>query len=233
MLDNYKNPNPALPDMDYFKKYPAPIYEAMYNQHVSPINTTSNYYGPMLYWLCRCACALNVMEIGMAEGWSSFFLASAVKDESLRQSWNGQYYGVDIADKTWIFDKMKERGVGGKHICKDSLDLVPKDWDERTLQVVFQDGWHSTEYVLDEMKILGPYLQDNGNGYWIMHDVYSYCEEGFAKIKELHPKWECIRFLTNYGLAIFRNMDNYDYSKKFWPEGPQKPAYPSKSEIVT
>jgi hypothetical protein len=232
MLDNYKNPISFAPDMDYFKIYPAPMFEAMFNQHIGPCNSTTPYYGPLLYWLCRAVNALNVMEIGMAQGWSSFFMASAVKDTGVRNGVEGMYYGVEISDCTELFDRMKARGVNAKHIHKDSLKLIPADWDNKFLDVVYQDGWHSTEYVLDELAILAPYLKDNGNGYWVMHDVYSWCEEGFAEVKKRHPNWECVRFLTNYGLAIFRNMDNYDYKKKYW-DGPQKPAYPNREEIVT
>jgi len=230
-MENYKNPKPALPDMDYFKIYPAPMFEAMFNLHVSPINSTTTYHGPLLYWLCRDANALNVMEIGMAEGWSSFFMASAVQDEGIRQGSQGMYYGVDNADKSELVGRMKAREVPIKFIQKDSLDLLPADWDNKQLDLIFQDGWHSTEYILDELKILSPYLKDNGFGYWIMHDCYSWAEEAVEEIKKLHPNWECIRFLTNYGLAIFRNMDNYDYKKRFW-DGPQKPAYPNKEQFV-
>ena len=226
-----KNQSPALPDMDYFAIYPQPMFEVMFNEHIGPINSTTTYYGPLLYWLCRASGALNVMEIGMAEGWSSFFLASAVKDEGTRQGVQGVYYGVDIGDKTPLINKMKERDVNIKFINKDSLKLKPVDWDNKTLDLVFQDGWHSTEYVLDELDILYPYLRDKGMGYWVMHDCYSWCEDAFEIVKKKY-EWEFIRFYVNYGIAIFRNMKNYDYKQRQWT-GPQQPAYPNKSEIVT
>ena len=139
MLDNYKNPSFFLPDMDYFSRYPSPMFEAMFNQHIGPCNSTTSYYGPMLYWLCRCANALNVLEIGLAQMWSSFFMASAVKDEGVRHGVQGTYYGVDIGDKKELFDLMNARGVNAKFIHKDSLDLVPSDWDNKMLDVVYQD----------------------------------------------------------------------------------------------
>ena len=134
----YKNQKPALPDMDYFKVYPAPMFEAMYSQHIGPMNSTTPYYGPLIYWLCRCANALTVMEIGMAQGWSSFFMASAVKDEATRHGVNGMYYGVDITDHLDLIKSMTDRDVPVTFINKDSLDLIPSDWDNKQLDVVFQ-----------------------------------------------------------------------------------------------
>jgi len=231
MLDNYKNPSFVLPDMDYFTKYPAPIFEATFNQHISPINTTTPFYGPLLYWLCRILGAHYTLEIGLAQGWSSFFMASAVTDEGKTSGLEGMYYGCDVGDKTELFNKMKARGVNCKFIYKDSLLIKPEDLDNHKLHLVFQDGWHSTEYVMDELKLLLPYLHDKGNGYWVMHDIYSWCEEGFKKVLEAN-EWEYIRFFRNYGLAVLRNMKNYDHNHIHWPTGPQKPAYPNAKEIV-
>lgn len=231
-MKNYKNPKSELPNMTYFKQYPAPMFEAMFNLHVSDINSTTPYYGPLLYWLCRCANALNVLEIGIFQGWSSFFMASAVKDEGVRQGTPTMYYAVDVSDCSILIKNMLERDLPVKFIQKDSLELKPSDWDNKTLDLVFQDGWHSTEYVLAELKILLPFLKDKGYGYWVMHDAYGYCEEAVEEIKKLHPNWELTRFSQNYGLAIFRNMDNYDYKQKRWPTGPQKPAFPNKNKII-
>lgn len=228
---DYQNEMFSLPDMDYFGKYPAPMFEAMFNLHFGPINTTTTYYGPLLYWLARCIGAVNIMEIGMSFGWSSYFLAAAATDEGNRVGQQGMYYGVDIGDGSDMVRRMQDRGLNAKFIHKDSLKLEPKDFDHRTMHLIFQDGWHSTEYVMDELALLRPHLHEKGLGYWVMHDVYSWCEEAFPKVVALGD-WEYVRFLVNYGLGIFRNMKNYDYNHIHWPTGPQKPAYPNKEEIV-
>jgi SAM-dependent methyltransferase len=226
-----KNQSFALPDMDYFKVYPSPMFEAMFNEHISPINTTTTYYGPLLYWFARGVNALSILEIGMAEGWTTFFLASAAKDEGVRHGVPGMYYGCDIADKAHIVEKAKEQGVPINFIHKDSWDLVPEDFGHRKFDLIFQDGWHSTEYVLREFEILFPYLKDNGHGYFVMHDAYGYCEEAFEIIRKKYA-WEYIRIYHSYGLAILRNMQNYDYSKVHWVTGPQVPARPKPGEYV-
>ena len=231
MLDDYKNSADASPDMDYFKKYPAPMFEAMFNQHIGPMNSTTPYYGPLMYWLIRAVGALNVMEIGVAQGWSSYFMACGVADESARYGVEGTYYAVDIADKGPLMKAMKDRGANVKFIQKDSLKLVPEDFDNKKMDLIFQDGWHSSEYVMDELALLRPHLKDKGDGYWIMHDIYAWCEEVYPEVLKKYD-WESIRFLRNYGLGILRNMTNYDHKKVYWPTGPQKPAYPGKGEVV-
>src|SRR4030042_845236 len=135
----YKNPSRALPDMDFFKVYPSPMFEAMFDQHVSQVNTTTTYHGPLLYWLCRDVNAINALEIGMAQGWTSFFMAAAIKEECARQGANGMYYGVDIDDKSELVERMRERGAPVTFIHKDSLDLKPEDWDNKQFELIFQD----------------------------------------------------------------------------------------------
>jgi hypothetical protein len=214
---------PRLDDEEYFKTYPAPLFKAMWEMTCgTPMNSTTPYYGPLLYWLCRCACAFDVLEIGVCHGWSSAFMARAVAEQNSRHQANGFYYGNDVGDVSEIFREFHKAGLTNtKFIQKDSWDLVPADWDNRTLGLVFQDGWHSRGHVFKELEIVSPYLADRGNGYWVMHDIYSHCESLFDDIKKLHPTWEVIRFYTNYGLAIFRNMDNYDYNAIHWPNGPE------------
>ena len=228
------NPNNALPDMDFFKLYPAPMFEAMFGQHISDINTTSNYYGPLIYFIMKANTAHNVLEIGMAQGWTSFFMASAVHENNHRFNANGFYYGCDIENKDYIFDAMKAKGLTNvKHLNKDSLALTADDFPLGIkFDLIFQDGWHSTSYILDEIELLLPFLKDNGEGYLIMHDVYAWGEEAFRIVQKKYPFFEYVRFVNNYGCAILRNMQNYDYDKVFWPNGGQKPEYPKKEEII-
>jgi hypothetical protein len=222
----YKNPCPALPDMDYFKQFPSPMFQAMYDQHIGSINTTTTYIGPFLYWLTRILDAHQVVEIGMAQGWSSFFMASGAHDNAVRGGSESMYYGVDIADLQYIFDLMDERGVPAKFLHKNSLDLIKEDFGGKPLNLVFIDGWHNTTHILRELEILRPLIKDAGMGYYVMHDVYATCEKAFKAVRNKYPQDEFIRFIHGYGLGIFRVMDNYDHNKTFWPDGEQTPDFP-------
>jgi len=153
-------------------------------------------------------------------------MASACKDNAVRHGHNSMYYGVDIADKSELIKAINDRGVPAKLVQKNSLDCVHSDFDNEMLELVFIDGWHSTGHVLKEMEIFYPMLKGGGAGYYVMHDVYAWCEDAFKEVRKRYPNDECIRFLQNYGLAIFRKMEGYDHNKIYWPDGAQKPEFP-------
>ena len=195
-----KNESEQMSGLDYFKIYPSPMLQSMFEQHVTSMSSITTYYGPFLYWLCRVIRATRAMEIRVDMGWSTYFMASAVKDEGVRRGCPSSFYGVDLVDRNNIVEKAKANSVPIDFIKKDSLDLVPGDWNNQILHIVFQDGYHSNEYVLDELEILYPYLADKGKGYWVMHDVYSHCEQVFPIVIKKY-NFEYIRFFSNYLLV--------------------------------
>ena len=225
------NPNEQMTGCEnYFEQWPSPMTQAMWEQHVTPMSSITTYYGPFFYWLCRIIGATRAMEIGIDMGWSTFFMASACKDEATRRGGEYAFYGCDLCDRNNIVEKAAERDVKITMLEKDSLDLKPEDWNHQKFHVIFQDGYHSTEYVMDELEILYPYLADAGNGYLIMHDVYSHCEEAFPVVMKKY-EFEQVRFFSNYGIAILRNMKNYDHSVIRWPQGPEQPSYPHGDKL--
>lgn len=236
MGDQKINKLHALPDMDYFKVYPAPVFEAVFNEAVSSINTTIMTYAPMLYFMARSIDAFNVLEIGMAQGWTSFFLASAVKDNGVRHKVKAMYYGNDIfEERQEVIDNLHARGLPATFLCKNSLDLKRSDFPadpDFKLDLAFIDGWHSTGHILREFDFIYPMIRDKGQGYIVLHDAYAFGEEAIKEIVKTYKKVEYIRFMNNYGLAIFRKMDDYDYEKSYWPSGPMKPEYPTKKECL-
>ena len=221
------NLNPQSPNSDHFIKYPAPIWESSMSDHFAKINTTLPYYGPMLYWIIRAIGAVNVLEIGVAQGYSSYFMASAIKDNNERQGMNGKYIGVDFADKKHIEIQLKEKGLPAEIWHMDSITMTHEMLQPYPLDLVFQDGFHNTEHCMKEMAILYPHIKDAGRGYLVMHDVYAFCE-GYYKKLMADPRYdfsEAVRFLHNYGLAITRRMDNYDHDHIHWPDGDMKGGY--------
>lgn len=196
------------------------------SDHFAKINTTLPYYGPMLYWITRAIGAHYVLEIGVAQGYSSFFLANAIKDNNERLGMNGKYIGIDFADKKHVETQLKELGLPAEIWHIDSIKVTDDMLKPYPLDLVFQDGFHNTEHCLKELEIFYPHLKDAGRGYLIAHDVYAYCEEYYRKmISDPRYKFESVRFLENYGLAICRKMDNYDYDHIHWPTGDMKGGY--------
>ena len=213
-------------DAKLFKEYPSDVWEAMMKLHGSHINHTTPCYGPMFYWLLRAIGAHNAVEIGVAQGYSSWFMAEAIKDNNVRFQMKGSYYGIDVHDKSFIFDEWIKRGQPIKFIHKNSVEVHPlRDMglQPKSVDFLFIDGWHQHDHILKEMEIYYPLLKDKGDGYLAIHDVYSWVEKTYQTIlNDPRYEWESIRFMNNYGMAILRNMKNYDHKKVHWPQGDQK-----------
>ena len=199
-------------DIEYFKEYRAPIMELMQSSHYTNINSTISFFGPMLYYLCRAIGVEQVLEIGVAEGYTSWYLANAVKDNGVRYKMAGNmYYGIDILDRT---DVVKPRldlaGLPNKLIQMDSINLTKETFKDVQFDLIFQDGAHDTEHVVKEIEILYPQLKGKGNGFLICHDVYGPSYEGVKQIlADKRYEWEYVRICEIYGLAILRKMEGY------------------------
>ena len=215
-------------DLGYFDLFPAPIYEAMCRINPAEnINATTPFYGPLLYVLARINGAHRALEVGVAEGWSSGFLAWAIKDNNIRYGMGGRFYGIDIGDKRHIQKQHEALGLpstfiedpkGSVHWLENQKEIEPE-----SLDIVFIDGLHYGPYVEREVELVYPFLKGDGQGLCCLHDVYSTAEKAWPLIKN-NPKyqWESMRFMNNYGFGILRKMDGTDSNKVHWPEGDQK-----------
>jgi len=205
-------------DKTEFDKYPAPLWEAWMKIHPGHINHTLPHYGPMFYFMMRSMTTEIAVEIGVAEGYTSFFMASAIKDNSLRYGFKGQYIGIDINIRDCYIDKIKELELPAQFLEMNSLDIDTSIF-KKPIDFIFQDGCHDYDHCMKELELFYPLLKGGGEGYIVMHDVHYVCEEYFHTIKK-DPRYnfEYVRFINNYGLAICRKMDGYNPDKKFCPE---------------
>jgi predicted O-methyltransferase YrrM len=111
-----------------------------------------------LYTLCRCFEAQNVFETGTYWGYSTAYLASALRD-------NG------ACGKVWTFDTYPH---AGKHIPPDlrrhivlcrgkpASEMMPSVLERVAPDVFFQDSRHDYEGVAEELRIVAPALQTGG-----------------------------------------------------------------------
>lgn len=230
MLDRSLHPV----DVEYFKEFPSPIYEALTRFIPCEINGTTPHYGPLLYTLTKILGAGFVMEIGVASGWSSGFLSWGIKENNTRYAFNGRYYGIDCGNKDHIQAAHTEIGLpstfiqdtrGSVHFLKEQKIFYPGQFD-----IIFIDGWHNNKYVLEETELCYPLLKGIGQGYLIYHDIYAFVEGAWPKIISrtapdaagvMRPAFEHVRFMNNYGLGICRKMEGYDHDKIHWPSGDQ------------
>jgi hypothetical protein len=201
-------------DAKEFELYPAPIWETLMKMHPGLINATLPYYGPMLYWITRAIGPTLAVEIGVAEGYSSYFIANGVKDHNTRYNLKGKYIGIDINIRPIHLDPIKDN-YPVEFWEMNSLDVKPEMFNEQKIHLLFQDGCHDTDHCIKELEMFYPLIADKGEGYIIMHDVYYLCEEYFHIIQhDERYNFEFVRLFTNCGLAICRKMDNYDYNRR-------------------
>lgn len=205
-------------DIEYFKEYRAPIMEHIHSAHYTNVNSTISFFGPMLYFFLRAIGAEQVLEIGMAEGYTSWYLANAIKDNATRYKMHGNmYYGMDILDRSEVVKpKLDAAGLPNRILQMDSILLTPETFKDIRFDVIFQDGAHDRDHVVHEIDVLYPQLKGEGNGWLICHDVYGPAEEGVAEvIKNPKYNWEYVRICEIYGIAILRKMDGYKEGRRW------------------
>ena len=208
-------------DQEYFEQYPMPIYEALQKIHFTNINSTI-MWSPLLYFFAMAIGCKNILEIGTAECYTSFYLASAVKDHAKRFGISdSMFYGIDISQIEKAKKKLGDAGLPNHIIDMDSINLTPDTLHGVTFDMIFQDGAHDTKHVLHELDVMYPQLKGDGRGYWIFHDCFGPAEEGFRELMKMIGKgkkydFEWCRLDCVYGLAILRKMEGYDENKKHW-----------------
>ena len=206
-------------DLLDFEEYASPIMENMQRLHHCNINSTIPYFGPMMYFLTRQFGCEQVLEIGHAEGYTSFYLANGVKDNATRFNMTGnRYYGIDIVQTESVREKLLAANLPVVVENKDSMTLTKDSFPNIVFDLIFQDGNHDEEHIMYEWETMWPQLKGEGKGYWLGHDVYGPGEIGCAKlletIKERNIPVEFVRLGGMYGLLLIRKMEGYD--PKLW-----------------
>lgn len=217
----------TIDNLGYFDEHPAPLLEGMAKlSPASAISSTTPFYGPMLYTISRAIQSQFSLEIGVAQGWCSGFMAWAIKENNTRNKLNGRHWGIDLDPELDLEAGCKEYDLPATFFS-DPLGSVhflenQKVWYPGQLDLVFIDSYHNNDYLVREVELIHPYLKAKGDGYLVLHDIYAFLEGGYQRVlNDPRYKWESVRFLHNYGLAILRNMVGYDYEKVYWPEGDQ------------
>lgn len=220
VIDEYlPNPNKIIwhpKDIEYFKEFPAPLMENIHRMHFVNVNSTITFFSPLFYFFARAVEAHRILEIGTAEGYSSFYWAHAIKDNGIRYNVSdGEFIGIDIVQTESTQEKLLAEHLPVKIYNMDSMTLKTNSFGDRFFDVIMQDGAHDTEHVLYELEVLYPQLKPNG--YWIFHDSAGPAEEAWHKIiKDDRYKFEYIRFITPYGMSMMRKIEGVDSEKRYW-----------------
>jgi len=125
-------------DIEYFQEYSAPVMENVQRMHFTNINSTIPYFGPMLYFLVRQFGCEQILEIGHAEGYSSFYLAHGVKDNATRfKMWGNHYYGIDIVQTDKVRENLEAEGLPVTITNKDSMTLDETSFPGMVFDMIF------------------------------------------------------------------------------------------------
>jgi len=167
--------------------------------------TSMYFHAPLMYMWCKQAMARNILEIGIASGYSSYWLGQAAKEAG------GKYFGVEIHQgrAAAIGKGMEQLGIPYDIWAMDSKTMTEEFVKEKmeSLDFCFLDGDHSPEAVLHEVEILYPYLVGKGRGYFFIHDIYSASRDAWAEIKrEQKYQFEIIGIMNNFGMGILRKI---------------------------
>jgi len=210
-------------DLEYFSAYPEPVMSNIHRMHYTNINSTIPYFGPMLYFLARQFGCEQILEIGHAEGYTSFYLAHAINDNGARFGMAGnRYYGIDIVQTDKVRDCLLKEGLPVVIENKDSMTLDSNSFPGVVFDIIFQDGCHDAEHVIYEFNAMWKQLKGQGKGYWVAHDAEGPAWEGCNLIKQklIADKipHEIITLGGQYGLMIIRNMEGFDYAVNPWKD---------------
>ena len=149
--------------------------------------TSMRWWGPMMYLFCRQVRARKIVEVGVGNGQTSFWLAHAAKENI------GQYYGLEISGGRINKTKKTIERFGWDVPCNfievDTLKITAEWVLENigdSIDFIFLDGDHSEEAVIHEMEVLYPFL--SSGGFVWLHDIYS----------SVQPAWQAIIGNENY-----------------------------------
>jgi predicted O-methyltransferase YrrM len=174
------------------------------------MNTTVAYFPILIYLFAKIHNARNILEVGVDYGYSSYYLASAAKENG------GMFYGIDIlqdmCDRTGKL--LTESNLPHKLLCADTKKLQKLDFVDDLLDIAFLDGEHTTEAVGHEIELVYPLLKERGFGFIFIHDIVDMGNAGIWLKLKSDPRFETVGIEVNYGFGICRKLEGVRYEEK-------------------
>ena len=197
--------------LTYFKSF-LEGYNRNAPHHWQP-NCTDWYVPTLMYPLLHLNGFRNILEIGQAEGYSSYYLATAAKENK------GTFLAIDICD---TYNRPHEpygyslkrffegEELPARFIQADTkqMESIPSyaDGGLDIIDFAFIDGEHTTEAVLHEVEnLILPKMRKDGMGYICFDDVFDMGAEGAWAVFCSQPeRFECLTIFPNGGFGIMR-----------------------------
>lgn len=188
-----------------------------FNEHMPHMwqpNCTDVYHPPFVYFLAAYYGFKNILEIGQAEGYGSYYLAVAAMENG------GTFLAIDIQD-TWErphepFGYSLKRYFEGemlpaRFIQADTklMGSIPNHADGGldVIDLAYIDGEHKTETILHEVyDLILPKTRGGGWSYICLDDVVDQGAQDAWSVLKKDPRFECLGFHPNGGFGIARVM---------------------------
>lgn len=186
-----------------------------FNEHMPHFwqpNCTDVFHPPIIYMVCCLYGFKNILEIGQAEGYGSWYLATAAMENG------GKFLAIDIVD-TWNrphepFGYSLKRYMEGemmpvRFIQADTKELkeIPSENDGGldTIDICYIDGEHKTNTILHEVyDLILPKMKKDGFRYICFDDVIDQGAQDAWAIIQKDPQFETLTFLPNGGFGMAR-----------------------------
>lgn len=121
-------------------------------------NTVHPDTGRALYAICRACRPQSVFETGTYWGYSTAYLAAALRDEKDSNAGSGKVYTFDIYARAGRHIPRSLLPHIEMHRGRPSVEAMPAVLGKVTPGLFFQDSRHDYQGVADELQIVKPHL---------------------------------------------------------------------------
>lgn len=174
------------------------------NHYLGDANAAVWYFPALMYSMMRCLHSKNVLEIGIFQGYTAYYLARAAFKGG------GQYYGIEIDEKfcSLVSRNLIEKDLPHKIFNANSKDLTAEDFKNwfTTIDFAFIDGEHNDEAVIHEVDLIYPHLPTE-TGIICIHDCWNQCVDGAVATLQEDKRFEVLTIPLHNGLAILRKIE--------------------------
>lgn len=185
---------------------PARLTESAWIQHV-----------PFAFWVTEQLKPKVLVELGVHTGLSYFSFCQSVKVNNLStlcygiDTWKGDEHAGVYSEEIWLDVQNYNtcEYASFSYLLKNTFDEALKYFEDKTIDLLHIDGYHSYEAVTDDFQKWLPKISDNA--IVLFHDtVVRERDFGVYKFwRELKEKYQSFEFIHGHGLGVLAIGTSY------------------------